>query len=232
MSRIKTKFVEANAITNAKLAQMAQSTIKGRAAAAGTGDPVDLSAAQVKTILDLTGTNSGDVTLAAVGSSPNANAASLSGQQLTLQPFSSTQPGVVTASGGGTTNFLRADGTWATASAGATTPTIFGSRGTPRSVVAATGITSGASHMSTTAAVQDIYVEGSITGNSVAATISAGTIDGQRMTITGRNSINTVSLTTATTNVFLNGDIVLSVNSSISLRWDTSEWVEISRNGA
>lgn len=46
---------------------------------------------------NLSGTNTGDVTLATVGASPNANAASLSGQVLTLQPASSTQPGVVTA---------------------------------------------------------------------------------------------------------------------------------------
>lgn len=43
------------------------------------------------------GTNSGDVTLAAVGSSPSANGASLSGQQLTLQPASGTLPGLLTA---------------------------------------------------------------------------------------------------------------------------------------
>lgn len=43
------------------------------------------------------GTNTGDVSLGAVGSSPNANGASLSGQALTLQPASSSQPGVVTA---------------------------------------------------------------------------------------------------------------------------------------
>lgn len=42
------------------------------------------------------GTNSGDVTLAAVGSSPNSNGASLTGQQLTLQPADATNPGVVT----------------------------------------------------------------------------------------------------------------------------------------
>lgn len=42
------------------------------------------------------GTNTGDVTLAAVGSSPNANAASLSGQVLNLQPASASFPGVVT----------------------------------------------------------------------------------------------------------------------------------------
>jgi hypothetical protein len=37
------------------LANMAQSTIKGRAAAAGTGDPTDLTPAQVGAILTLTG---------------------------------------------------------------------------------------------------------------------------------------------------------------------------------
>lgn len=43
------------------------------------------------------GTNTGDVTLAAVGSSPNANGASLSSQVLTLQPADGTNPGVLTA---------------------------------------------------------------------------------------------------------------------------------------
>ena len=62
---------------------------------------------------NLSGTNSGDITLTAVGAAPSANGASLSGQALTLQPFDSTHPGVVTASAGGTSNFLRADGTWA-----------------------------------------------------------------------------------------------------------------------
>lgn len=38
-------------ITNAKMANMAESTIKGRASGAGTGDPTDLTAAQVLTIL-------------------------------------------------------------------------------------------------------------------------------------------------------------------------------------
>lgn len=45
----------------------------------------------------LLGTNTGDVTLTAVGATPSANGASLSGQALTLQPASSTLPGVVTA---------------------------------------------------------------------------------------------------------------------------------------
>ena len=45
---------------------------------------------------NLSGTNTGDVTLAAVGATPSANGASLSGQVLTLQPASAAQPGVIT----------------------------------------------------------------------------------------------------------------------------------------
>ena len=43
------------------------------------------------------GTNSGDVTLAAVGSTPSANGASLATQVLTLQPADASHPGVMTA---------------------------------------------------------------------------------------------------------------------------------------
>lgn len=45
---------------------------------------------------NVSGTNSGDVTLAPVGAAPNANGASLSGQVLTLQPADGTHPGLVT----------------------------------------------------------------------------------------------------------------------------------------
>lgn len=41
-----------DSVTNAKLANMAQATIKGRAAGAGTGDPTDLSGTQATAILD------------------------------------------------------------------------------------------------------------------------------------------------------------------------------------
>ncbi|MHC1707445.1 MAG: hypothetical protein AB9842_07975 [Bacteroidales bacterium] len=44
--------ISQDAVTNAKLANMATSTIKGRATA-GTGDPEDLSATQVRTILNV-----------------------------------------------------------------------------------------------------------------------------------------------------------------------------------
>lgn len=48
-------------VTNAKLNDMAEATIKGRAAAAGAGVPVDLTAAQVRTILDAARVGSGSV---------------------------------------------------------------------------------------------------------------------------------------------------------------------------
>lgn len=72
-----------DAVTNAKSADMAQATIKGRAAAAGTGDPTDLSAAQVRAILNVAdGANayvhpnhSGDVTSSGDGATTIANSA-------------------------------------------------------------------------------------------------------------------------------------------------------------
>lgn len=68
-----------NAVTNAKAADMATGTIKGRSTA-GSGDPEDLTGAQATALLDT---------------------------------FTSGAKGLVPASGGGTTNFLRADGTFA-----------------------------------------------------------------------------------------------------------------------
>jgi hypothetical protein len=47
-----TASVPDDSITNAKLADMAQATIKGRAAGAGTGDPTDLTATQATAILN------------------------------------------------------------------------------------------------------------------------------------------------------------------------------------
>lgn len=76
--------IAANAVTNAKLAEMATLTIKGNNTG-GTTEPLDLTAAEVTAILNV---------------------------------FSDVLQGLVPASGGGTTNFLRADGTWAAAGGG------------------------------------------------------------------------------------------------------------------
>jgi hypothetical protein len=56
-----------DAVTNAKLANMVEATIKGRAAGAGTGDPTDLTATQVRTLLGLTSGGSLAVITTAVG---------------------------------------------------------------------------------------------------------------------------------------------------------------------
>jgi len=45
--------IKPGAVTNTELANMAQSTVKGRAAGAGSGAPVDLTPAQLKTLLAL-----------------------------------------------------------------------------------------------------------------------------------------------------------------------------------
>jgi hypothetical protein len=82
-----------DAVTNAKAANMAQSTIKGRAAGAGTGDPTDLTATQATAILDVMVGDSG------------------SGGTKGLVP--------APASGDAAANkYLKADGTWATVTGG------------------------------------------------------------------------------------------------------------------
>jgi len=80
--------IDNDVVTNAKSANMAQSTIKGRAAGAGTGDPTDLTASQATAILD-----------AMVGDSGSGGT-----------------KGLVPAPAGGdaaAVKFLKADGTWA-----------------------------------------------------------------------------------------------------------------------
>ena len=143
--------INTNAVTNAKLAQVATATFKGRTTA-GTGNVEDLTVSQAKTLLNLTGTNSGDQTITLTGDVTGTGTGSfattiangvvslakmtnlaansiignntggsavpiaLTGTQVTamLDNFTSALKGLVPLSGGGTVNFLRADGTWTT----------------------------------------------------------------------------------------------------------------------
>lgn len=80
LDTVDTDQIEDDAVTNAKAANMAQDTIKGRATA-GTGDPEDLTATQVRAILNVEdGANnyvhpnhSGDVTSVGDGATTIAN---------------------------------------------------------------------------------------------------------------------------------------------------------------
>lgn len=57
----------------------------------------NISATGTVTGSNLSGTNTGDLTLAVIGSTPNTSGASLAGQVLTLQPADATRGGVLTA---------------------------------------------------------------------------------------------------------------------------------------
>ena len=110
-------------------------------------------------------------------------------------------------------------------------PTVFGSRGTPRNIVAGTGITSGAGHMSTTATQQTIFIQGS--GGAVTVTanprIEAHTVVGATMTLIGRDNTNTVTLGNGN-GLELNGDVTLGASDTLTLMWDGSVYVEIARS--
>lgn len=108
----------------------------------------------------------------------------------------------------------------------------FGTRGSPLSIVAGTGFSAAASNMSTTASDQIIFVQGS--GGAVVITaspaIQAGTIVGQTMKIVGRSNTNTVEIPNQSGSVELNGNCVLGLSDCLSLVFDGTAWVEVSRS--
>ncbi len=111
-------------------------------------------------------------------------------------------------------------------------PTAFGSRGTPRSIVAGTGIVSGSSHMSTTQKSQLVFVEGNASGeNDVTANpqIEAHTTVGAQMVLVGCNDAKTVLLENGN-GLVLNGPARLGADCILTLWWNGSNWFEISRN--
>jgi C1q domain len=62
----------------------------------GLGVEKNINAGGTVSGSNLSGSNSGDVTIGAVGAAPNANGATLTGQVLNLEPADATNPGVMT----------------------------------------------------------------------------------------------------------------------------------------
>lgn len=119
----------------------------------------------------------------------------------------------------------------ANGSGGSAAPSVFGSRGTPRDIAAGVGITSGASHMSTTAVFQVVFIQGSGGAVDISANpqIEAHTVVGARMVLMGRSDMNTVTLQTGN-GLDLNGDAVMGASHVLELMWDGTNYIEMNRN--
>jgi len=86
-----------DAVTNPKLANMGEATLKGRAAGAGTGDPTDLTPTQARTLLNVADgatANSPDATLLARGNHTGTQPAS------TISDFATAADARITAQRG------------------------------------------------------------------------------------------------------------------------------------
>lgn len=100
-----------------------------------------------------------------------------------------------------------------------------GTRASPVAITAAGGIS-----FSETGD-EDKYIEGS--GGAVDITanpqVEAGTVDGQRLCLIGRSDDNAVLLENGT-GLSLNGQAEIGFDDTLCLRWDLTNWVEVSRN--
>lgn len=138
-----------------------------------------------------------------LGATAAGNVADLTGTQATtlLDAFTSTLKGLAPASGGGTTNFLRADGTWA-APPGGGSGTV-----TSVSVTSANGVSGTVTNPTTTPAIS--LALGAITPTSVAAT---STVTGSNLsgTNTGDETSATVLSKLAASNIATSGSILSS----------------------
>lgn len=172
----------------------------------------------------------------------------ISGLNITMTiapPFGATLWATYTVNTGGTTgvsslngstgamNILAGSGISVTtlgqnitvAATAAATLRVDGTRASPQLITAVGGIL-----FTSTAIITKKYIAGN--GGAVIVTanpqIAAGTVDGQQLIIQSRHVTNTVELQDGT-GLSMNGPWIGGLNSSITFSWDTSAWVEMSR---
>lgn len=172
---------------------------------------------------NLSGTNTGDVTLTPVGAAPNANGASLSGQALTLQPANTSFPGVLLAADWNTFNNKQPAGTYVTAI----------------SIASANGLAGSSTGGATPALTLSTSITGILQGNgtaiSAASTTGSGAVVlatsatlvtpalGTPTALVGTNITGTAAGLTAgnvTTNANLTG-VITSVGNATSIASQT-----------
>lgn len=105
-------------------------------------------------------------------------------------------------------------------------PRVTGSRASPQSIIAGTGIAFTGKHRDNV-----WFVQGSGGAVTVIAAkpVADGQYVGQRLKIIGRSDTNTLTLTNGG-GLALNGDITLGADSTLGLEWDGTNWREDFRN--
>lgn len=104
-----------------------------------------------------------------------------------------------------------------------------GTRAAPSTITAAGGL----AFVTSTGARQHWYILGdTTTGTTVTANpqVAIGNDDGQELIITGRDDSRPVTFSDGN-GLKLNGAWTAYADSTLYLRWDTSVWVEVGRNG-
>lgn len=199
---------------------------------------------------NLSGTNTGDVTLAAVGAVPNANGASLSGQVLNLQPADGSNPGALTAGaqtigGAKTLSALTTFGTGAQFPTTGGTPTTldYYEEGTftanfnadAGSGGSGTSFTAKFTRTGKMVMIQFPSMVGMTTGAGAAADFAtaSGTVPSRLRPVANQYGMYLTSVSGSTTNtgvwnILTNGTILLYREATLSTNWPTSN----ANNGA
>jgi hypothetical protein len=122
--------LDAGVVSLMKMADLGAARLIGRVTA-GTGVPEALTAADVRTMLNVADGAQVNVPTDLTYTGESRVLGSSTGADVTLPLVSVTEAGLAPASGGGAVNFLRADGTWAAPAGGGASDPLTLTSGTP-----------------------------------------------------------------------------------------------------